>query len=106
MSVVSDTPPVPHVPVPPGGKESRVLTWLMESDRPTRTTLHTHSELSGKHRSHRPSSATSPNASRLLLFLNFIIIILIIINVYFTDIEKRIVIRDLPRWNEVVYRVA
>lgn len=64
VSVVSDTPPVPHVPVPPVGKDTRVLTWLMESDRPARTPLHTHSEMSMKHRSHRPSSATSPNANR------------------------------------------
>lgn len=69
VSVVSDTPPVPHVLVPPVGKDTRVLTWLMESDRPARTPLHTHSEMSMKHRSHRPSSATSPNANRFeLLF--------------------------------------
>lgn len=67
VSVVSDTCPLPHVPVLPVGKDSRVLTWLMESDRSGRGTMHTHSELSGKHRNHRPSSATSPNASRYFL---------------------------------------
>lgn len=64
VSVVSDTSPMPHVPVLPVGNNSRVLTWLMESDRSGKGALHTHSELSSKHRSHRPSSATSPNASR------------------------------------------
>lgn len=66
VSVVSDTPPVAHVPVAPAGKDSRVLSWLMESDRSGRTVMHTHSELSSKHRSHRPSSATSPNANRFV----------------------------------------
>lgn len=66
VSVVSDTPPV-ALPTPAGGaKESRVLTWLMESDRRAAQggcSSHTHSELSaGKHRSTR--QPTSPNASR------------------------------------------
>ncbi|KAJ8933838.1 hypothetical protein NQ314_013760 [Rhamnusium bicolor] len=59
VSVVSDTPPV----VPPV-KDNRVLAWLMESDKSGRGASHTHSEMSLKHRSHRTSSATSPNASR------------------------------------------
>ncbi|KAJ8949071.1 hypothetical protein NQ318_016973 [Aromia moschata] len=59
VSVVSDTPPV----IPPV-KDNRVLAWLMESDKSGRGASHTHSEMSLKHRSHRTSSATSPNASR------------------------------------------
>ncbi|CAH1959889.1 unnamed protein product [Acanthoscelides obtectus] len=59
VSVVSDTPPV----LPPV-KDSRVLAWLMDSDKSGRGASHTHSEMSLKHRSHRTSSATSPIASR------------------------------------------
>lgn len=63
VSVVSDTPPVVHhLPK----DQTRVLTWLRESDRSIRTIGYTHSELSTKHRGHRTSSATSPNASRLV----------------------------------------
>ncbi|KAG5888939.1 hypothetical protein JTB14_012198 [Gonioctena quinquepunctata] len=59
VSVVSDTIPS-SAPV----KDNRVLAWLMESDKSGRGSSHTHSEMSLKHRSHRTSSATSPNASR------------------------------------------
>lgn len=61
VSVVSDTPPASH-----GGpaKDHRVLAWLMDSDRGSRSAGYTHSEMSAKHRGHRSSSATSPNASR------------------------------------------
>lgn len=62
VSVVSDTPPVAH-DLPKD--QSRVLTWLRESDRSARIISYTHSEMSTKHRGHRTSSATSPNASRL-----------------------------------------
>lgn len=66
VSVVSDTPPVVH-DLPKD--QSRVLTWLRESDRSARSVGYTHSEMSIKqHRGHRTSSATSPNASRSVLF--------------------------------------
>ncbi|KRT81696.1 hypothetical protein AMK59_5721, partial [Oryctes borbonicus] len=59
VSVVSDTPSAGH-----GGpaKDHRVLAWLMDSERGNRSTGYTHSEMSAKHRGHRSSSATSPNA--------------------------------------------
>ncbi|KAK9883204.1 hypothetical protein WA026_001396 [Henosepilachna vigintioctopunctata] len=59
VSVVSDTPPV-AVPVPALAKDSRVIAWLMESDRSSKSQSGPHSEVSGKHRSHR----TSPISSR------------------------------------------
>lgn len=58
VSVVSDS--IPLGPV----KDSRVLAWLMETDKGGKSSSHTHSEMSVKHRSHRTSSATSPIASR------------------------------------------
>lgn len=61
VSVVSDTPPVVHDLMK---DQSRVLTWLRDSVRTGRGIGYTHSEMSVKHRSHRSSSATSPNASR------------------------------------------
>ncbi|XP_049823541.1 axin-1 isoform X2 [Aethina tumida] len=62
VSVVSDTPPV--VGVPPPVKDSRVLAWLMESDKSGRGVGRTFSEMSPKHKSHRTSSATSPSSGR------------------------------------------
>nr|XP_023025765.1 axin isoform X1 [Leptinotarsa decemlineata] len=59
VSVVSDTISA-TAPI----KDTRVIAWLMESDKSGRGSSHTHSEMSLKHRSHRTSSVTSPNASR------------------------------------------
>lgn len=64
VSVVSDTPPVAH-DLPK--EQARVLTWLREADRSVRGPGYSHSEMSMKHRGHRTSSATSPNASRFAL---------------------------------------
>lgn len=61
VSVVSDTPPI--LSVNPN-KDHRVLAWLMESDRGSKSSGYTHSEMSIKHRGHRSSSTTSPNANR------------------------------------------
>lgn len=67
VSVVSDTPPVVHdISKDPG----RVLTWLREADRSVRSGGYSHSEMSMKHRGHRTSSATSPNASRYVFIIN------------------------------------
>ncbi|KAL3273078.1 hypothetical protein HHI36_014533 [Cryptolaemus montrouzieri] len=60
VSVVSDTPPVVPAVVPALAKDNRVLAWLMESDRSSKSQSGPHSEVSGKHRSHR----TSPISSR------------------------------------------
>lgn len=60
VSVVSDTPPVPINL--PSGKDSRVLTWLMESDTRTRC-AGTHSELSGGKR-HRKWGSRSSSTER------------------------------------------
>ncbi|XP_022905117.1 axin isoform X2 [Onthophagus taurus] len=61
VSVVSDNSQSCHA-LP--AKDTRVIAWLMESDKGTRTTAYTHSELSGKYRGHRPPSAVSPGAGR------------------------------------------
>ncbi|XP_044758635.1 axin isoform X2 [Coccinella septempunctata] len=54
VSVVSDTPPVVPAVVPVIAKDNRVLAWLMEADRSTKSQSGPHSELSsGKHSRHR-----------------------------------------------------
>lgn len=77
VSVVSDTPPV--LSMNPS-KDHRVFAWLMESDKGSKTAGYTHSEMSIKHRGHRSSSATSPNANRYVNFFvkyNFIMSLII-----------------------------
>lgn len=82
VSVVSDTQPpapsgVPGVPLPTLVKDSKVLSWLLESERDKthastgEGSWHSRSETSSKHRGHRSergergqASATSPIASR------------------------------------------
>lgn len=72
VSVVSDTPPVvPAVPVPTQMKDSKVLSWLLESEREKQhsATASARSESSSKYRGHgrdrvSGTSATSPITSR------------------------------------------
>ncbi|XP_025829569.1 axin-1 isoform X2 [Agrilus planipennis] len=60
VSVVSDTPPVTH---PALAKDSRVLAWIMESDKGGRGVGHTHSEMSGKHGRYRKTYSGSRSSS-------------------------------------------
>lgn len=64
VSVVSDTPPVVHDLTK---DTSRVMTWLREPDRSPKGIGYSHSEMCMKHRGHKTNSATSPNASRLVI---------------------------------------
>lgn len=66
VSVVSDTPPVVPAVVPAIAKDNRVLAWLMEADRSTKSQSGTHSELSsGKHSRHRAKGFVGSRSNSL-----------------------------------------